>query len=378
MDYIHIVEILFTFIVGFSLNMMVLPNISLVSLRKRLFDKVDDRKVHTAPIPRLGGVAFFPCIMVTVLLVIIFDNSWRGCNMLDVYLTTRLCALSCCLFILYLMGITDDLIGLRWRFKFVVQTLCGFLLVLSGLYFDCLYGLFGINDIPYYIGMPFTVLIVVFILNAMNLIDGIDGLASGLGIIAFFAFGYMFVRLHWWMYAFLAIASFSVLLPFFYYNVYGKINRGRKIFMGDTGSLTIGLLLATMAIRLSMSDPLKERALPGAIVLAFSFLIVPMLDVVRVVIHRLRNGKSPFLPDKNHIHHKFIALGMPQRQAMICIVGIAFAFAVANIYLVHHLSITLLFLLDVAVWTAIHCYITMKINRKNQIIKKQPYRKDNL
>lgn len=364
MDYIHIVEILFTFIVGFSLNMMVLPNISLVSLRKRLFDKVDDRKVHTAPIPRLGGVAFFPCIMVTVLLVIIFDNSWRGCNMLDVYLTTRLCALSCCLFILYLMGITDDLIGLRWRFKFVVQTLCGFLLVLSGLYFDCLYGLFGINDIPYYIGMPFTVLIVVFILNAMNLIDGIDGLASGLGIIAFFAFGYMFVRLHWWMYAFLAIASFSVLLPFFYYNVYGKINRGRKIFMGDTGSLTIGLLLATMAIRLSMSDPLKERALPGAIVLAFSFLIVPMLDVVRVVIHRLRNGKSPFLPDKNHIHHKFIALGMPQRQAMICIVGIAFAFSVANIYLAHHLPITLLFLLDVTVWTAIHCYITAKINRK--------------
>lgn len=377
MSFIHIAEILLILIVGFFLNIALLPKISLVSFRKRLFDKVDERKIHTAPIPRLGGVAFFPCITVTVLLAIICDNLWQGCNMLDLDMTTRLFAMICCLFMLYLMGITDDLIGLRYRLKFIVQILCGFLLVLSGLYFDSLYGLFGIHDIPCYIGMPFTVLIVVYILNAVNLIDGIDGLASGLGIIAFFAFGCMFARLQWWMYAFLAFASFSVLLPFFYYNVYGKINRGRKIFMGDTGSLTIGLLLAVMAIRFSMSDPMKELAFPGAIVMAFSFLIVPMLDVVRVVIHRLRSGKSPFLPDKNHIHHKFMALGMPQRQAMACIVGVAFAFAVVNICLVHYFSTTLLFLLDVAVWIIMHCCITVKINRKYKL-KNQLYRKNNL
>lgn len=377
MDSIHIAEVLLTLIVGFFLSMTLLPKISLVAFRRRLFDKVDGRKIHTASIPRLGGVAFFPCITVTVLLAIIFDNLCRGCNMLDLNLTIRLFAMICSLFMLYLMGITDDLIGLRYRFKFIIQILCGFLLVLSGIYFDNLYGLFGVYDIPYYIGMPFTVLIAVYILNAVNLIDGIDGLASGLGIIAFFAFGCMFARLQWWMYAFLAFASFSVLLPFFYYNVYGKINRGRKIFMGDTGSLTIGLLLAVMAIRLSMSDPAKELVFPGTIVMAFSFLIVPMLDVVRVVIHRLRSGKSPFLPDKNHIHHKFMALGMPQHQAMACIVGIAFAFAIVNICLAHYFSVTLLFLLDVAVWTAMHCCITVKINRKHKL-ENQLYRKNNL
>lgn len=215
--------------------------------------------------------------------------------------------------------------------------------------------------------MPFTVFVIVYILNAINLIDGIDGLASGLSIISFLAFSCMFIHLQWWMYAFISLAAFSVLLPFFYYNVYGKIYRGRKIFMGDTGSLTIGMLLAVMVIRLSMSDPVKESAFPGSIVIAFSFLIVPMFDVIRVVIHRLRNGKNPFLPDRNHIHHKFIALGMSQRKAMVSIIIMAAFFALGNCFLIHCLSVTNLFLLDVAVWTVIHCYITMKIKRKHKV-----------
>ena len=275
----------------------------------------------------------------------------------------------CGLFLLYLTGMMDDLIGVRYRSKFLIQILCGILLVASGLCFDNLYGLFGIEAMPYYIGAPFTVFIIVYILNAINLIDGIDGLASGLSIIAFFAFGCMFIRLQWWMYAFICLATIGVLLPFFYYNVYGNVHRGRKIFMGDTGSLTIGMLLAVMAIRLSMSDPLKESTFPGAVVIAFSFLIVPMLDVVRVVLHRWRERKPLFLPDRNHIHHKFIALGLSQRQAMACIIGIALSFAVVNVFLIHCLSTTILFLLDVAVWTVLHCYITVRINRKNKLEK---------
>ena len=134
--------------------------------------------------------------------------------------------------------------------------------------------------------------------------------------------------------------------------------------MGDTGSGTIGLLLAVMAIHLSMFDPVKEITFPGAIVTAFSFLLVPMLDVVRVVLHRLRNHKPPFLPDKNHIHHKFIALGMSQRRALSFILSIAWAFIAVNAVLASHMSVTVLFLLDVAVWTAMHFYITAKISKR--------------
>ena len=365
MDILHFIEFAFTVIVGWTLSAMIIPRISLVSFRRRLFDSVDERKLHTAHIPRLGGIAFFPCITVTVSLAIIGYNLWQGYNILDMDLTNRLLSMLCCLFILYLIGMMDDLIGVRYRSKFVVQILCGLLMLISGLCCDTLFVLFGIYVIPYYIGVPFTVFVIVYILNAINLIDGIDGLASGLSIIAFLAFGCMFIRLQWWMYAFISLAAFGVLLPFFYYNVYGKIHRGRKIFMGDTGSLTIGMLLAVMAIRLSMSDPMKESVFPGVIVTAFSFLIVPMLDVVRVVLHRWRNRKPLFLPDKNHIHHKFIALGMSQRKAKACIISLALASAVVNVFLIHYLSTTTLFLLDVAVWTVLHCYITIKIKRKN-------------
>lgn len=369
MEYISIIEFCIVIIVGCLLSAMILPKISLVAFKKRLFDEVDERKMHTIPIPRLGGLAFFPCITVAVSLSIICHNLWVGNNLLDIYQTTRLLTMVSCLFMLYLMGIMDDLIGVLYRSKFVIQIFCGVLLVASGFYFDSLHGLFGIQEIHPVIGMPFTVLIIVYILNAFNLIDGIDGLASGLSMIAFFAFGCMFASLRWWMYTYIAFGAFSVLIPFFYYNVFGSIGRGRKIFMGDTGSLTVGFLLAVLAIRLSMADPEKERIIPGAIVIAFSFLIVPMLDVVRVVIHRLRSGKNPFLPDRNHIHHKFIALGMSQRKAMISIVILAALFALGNYFLIHSLSVTSLFLLDVAVWTVMHCYITVKINRKHKAEK---------
>ena len=362
MDLIHIAEIIMAGSAGLVLSAVVLPRISLVSFRCRLFDQTGGRKLHTVPIPRLGGVAFFPCIMMSVLSVIVFHNLRWGGNLLDASLTVHLFVLICSLFLLYLMGMMDDLVGVRYRSKFVVQGICGAALAASGFCIDHFHGLFGIHAVPAVVGIPFTVLVIVFILNAVNLIDGIDGLASGLGMIAFLVFGCMFARLSWWVYAYISFASFGVLVPFFRSNVFGNAGRGRKIFMGDTGSLTIGLLLAVLAIRLGMTDPVKDLVFPGAIVTAFSCLIVPMLDVVRVVIHRLRTGNSPFLPDRNHIHHKFIALGMTQRRAMVTIVGIALLFAVSNVLLVRVLSTTLLFLLDVAVWTVMHCIITVRIN----------------
>lgn len=361
-------ETVAAFTVSCLLSATIIPKISLIAFRRRLFDPLDGRKLHTAHIPRLGGVAFFPCITVPISLVIACHNLCTDSNLLSHEQSTCLLTLFGCLFMLYLMGMKDDLIGMRYRAKFAVQTLCSILLVTSGFCFDNLYGLFGIHELPLYAGIPFTVFVIVYIMNAINLIDGIDGLASGLSMIAFLAFGCMFVRLHWWLYAFISFAALGVLIPFFYYNMFGQTRRGRKVFMGDTGSLTIGLLLAVMAIHLSISDPVKEKLFPGAIVTAFSFLLVPMLDVVRVVLHRLRNHKPPFLPDKNHIHHKFIALGMSQHQALGFILGIACIFILANAFLAPYLSVTMLFLLDVAAWTVMHFYITAKILKKEKSI----------
>lgn len=375
MNVTHCAEIIISLLVGSFLSNFVLPRISLVAFKKRLFDSVNCRKIHTAHIPRLGGLAFFPCITVTILSLILWHNFWEKSNLLGNSQSIQLASIVCGLFMVYLMGMMDDLIGVRYRSKFIVQIICSFILIGSHLYIDTLGGLFGITSLPLYISLPFTILLIVYILNAINLIDGIDGLASGLSIIAFLAFGTIFIKLSWWLYAYMSFAALGVLLPFFYYNVFGKSKRGRKLFMGDTGSLTIGMLLAVMAIKLSKADLDKDVLLPNAIVLAFSFLIVPLLDVVRVVLHRIREKKSPFLPDKNHIHHKFIALGMTQRQAMISIVSISLLYAFFNIIMIHYCNITLLFSLDILTWTIMHCIITYKINKLirmnklNKIIK---------
>lgn len=137
-------ETLAAFAVSCLLSAMIIPKISLIAFRRRLFDPLDDRKLHTTHIPRLGGIAFFPCIIMPISLVIACHNLCTDSNLLSWEQSTCLLTLFSCLFMLYLMGMRDDLIGMRYRAKFIIQTLCGLLLVASGFCFDNLYGLFGI------------------------------------------------------------------------------------------------------------------------------------------------------------------------------------------------------------------------------------------
>ncbi|HBO10205.1 MAG TPA: undecaprenyl-phosphate alpha-N-acetylglucosaminyl 1-phosphate transferase, partial [Barnesiella sp.] len=250
------------------------------------------------------------------------------------------------------------------RQKFIVQIFCAILLVSSGLWINNLYGIFGIYELPPVVGLPFTVFTIVFITNAINLIDGIDGLASGLSGIALLFFTILFIYQREWLYAALAIVTLGTIIPFFYYNVFGNPNRGRKIFMGDTGSLTIGFVLSILAIRLSMYDNSVSYHIPDVIVVAFSLLITPVFDVVRVILHRARFGKNIFRPDKNHIHHKFLALGFSHRAAMITILLISAGFAAMNLLLLTHVNINLLLFLDIFIWTIMQLYLTKKINKK--------------
>lgn len=170
-----------------------IPQILIVSFRKRLFDYADERKVHTGVVPRLGGVAFVPSIIVTVAFVIglnaLLLPESRHCFFNGKQLAFGVCAM----LLLYFEGIMDDLVGLRYRTKFVFQIFSAILIVASGVWLNDFYGLFGVYAVSPYFGMPFTVLIIVFLINAINLIDGIDGLASGLSIVASFFFGLMFV-----------------------------------------------------------------------------------------------------------------------------------------------------------------------------------------
>ena len=290
------------FIVAVAIAMMVLPNILLISHKKRLFDMPDERKVHHAPIPRLGGLAFFPVMLITMggLMLIAYLLGYNSKSMQG-EVPYEFLALLVGSMMLFLVGLADDLIGVGYKKKFLVQILAASLLVASGVWIKSLDGLFGVYQVSPWFGMPFTVLIVVYVTNAINLIDGIDGLASGLCAISLVALAGLHVWLGLYSYALLCISALGVIIPFWYYNVFGNEMRGRKLFMGDSGSLSLGYIISFLMIHLSTVDVHPRAVSDYNMVLAFTTMLVPLLDVVRVVGHRLRNKKNPFLPDKNHL-----------------------------------------------------------------------------
>ena len=363
----NVVFIIISFVISVYIAKLIIPRILLISFRKKLFDIPDERKLHKRAIPRLGGVSFFPTILFSCSAVLVIRSlTGYGISVLSAtYILPEFLVLICGMVLLYLTGIADDLVGVRYRQKFVVQIICAVLFPMVGLWINDFYGLFGIDCVPAWLGISFTILTVVFITNAINLIDGIDGLASGLSSVSLLVFGFLFIEKGLWIYGMLAFSTFGVLIPFFYYNVFGSAEHARKIFMGDTGSLTLGYILSFLAIKYSQKSEFILMT-QGAFVIAFSTLIVPCFDVVRVVIVRICNGKSPFEPDKNHIHHQFLAMGFTVRKSMLLILLVSCVFSVMNILLMPCVDNTLMLVGDIIVWIGLNLWWS-KIRRKKGV-----------
>lgn len=359
--------VILAFVSAVTLGRIIIPNVLIISMRKRLFDVPDERKVHKRPVPRLGGVTFFPvilfslCVFTALRLVLGRGPQEREAETL----MSEFLFLMGGLTLLYIIGIGDDLVGVRYRRKFLVQIVSAAMFPLAGLYINNFYGLFGIYLIPAAVGIPLTMLLVVFITNAINLIDGIDGLASGLSMVALLVFGVLFVHFQMWSYAMLAFVTVGVIIPFFSYNVFGNADMGRKIFMGDTGSLTLGFILSFFVIKYSMYEPdMLLRVKSSPVLVSFSVLMVPCLDVVRVVLRRARNRRPLFMPDKTHIHHKFLEMGFSPRKAMVTIQLMSACFCAFTITAIQYMNNTLVFVIDVVAWTLLHLWF-------NQVIKKR-------
>ena len=346
-----------------------IPQILLISFRRKLFDEPNERKIHTSTVPRLGGIAFMPGMFLAIALVCGLDAMFGddvicsaiGQNQLAIIFSY------CAITTLYLTGVADDLVGVRYRAKFIIQITCAIMLIAGGLWVDNFHGILGINEVPWWIGYPITVLTVVFIINSVNLIDGIDGLASGLSACAMIVYGCVMFSVGEYIYSALAFTTLGVLVPFFYYNVFGDANKQHKIFMGDTGSLTVGLVICVLALKLlnTGSDEMPIGAFSGNLLMvAAAPLLIPCFDVIRVYLGRVRNGKNPFLPDKTHIHHKLLAIGMNQRVAMITIVSTSIFFSCLFVFLSSFVDVTLLIIVGGAMFTLINIRISKIIRRK--------------
>lgn len=357
--------LLAAFFVSTIVAMLVLPNILLISHKKKLFDMPDKRKVHHAPIPRLGGLSFFPVMLITMGgLVLIYHLMGLSSRSMHGEVPYEFLALLVGSMMLFLVGLADDLIGVGYKKKFLVQIVAASLLVASGVWIKSLDGFFGIYQLSPWVGMPFTVLIVVYVTNAINLIDGIDGLASGLCGISLVALAGLHIWLHLFSFALLCIAALGVIIPFWFYNVFGNAMRGRKLFMGDSGSLSLGYIISFLMIHLSTVDVNPHVVSDYNMVFAFTTMLVPLLDVVRVVGHRLRNKKNPFLPDKNHIHHKLLRCGLRVRQVMVSICLLSLMFILINVTLIGDINITYILGIDIVVWIVFHLILDVILHTR--------------
>lgn len=352
---------------AFLLTGILIPQILLIAFRRKLFDNHDERKIHKGAVPRLGGIAFVPSILFSVVLVIGLGLNFENAEMYGALMhsVVPLLFLICTLMLLFLVGIADDLIGVRYLSKLMFQIVCAILTVVSGAAVVNLYGFLGLWLLPNWFGWLTTGFLVVYIVNALNLIDGIDGLCSGLAAIALFFYGSVFYFAGSYIYSMIAWATFGTLVPFFYFNMFGDPERRKKIFMGDTGSLTIGMVIVFLAVEITRL-PKGPDILAGVnpVIMAFAPLILPMFDVIRVFNHRVQNHRSPFMPDKCHIHHKLLALGVTQRRALGLILLGAVAFLLINLSLSPFVNVNVLVCGDILAWILVNIILTKAIRRR--------------
>lgn len=370
MIYEYLILSVITIILCSILSAVIIPRIVKYAHSNKLLDQPNNRKVHSEPIPRLGGLCFLPVTAVVLMFEILLVNRFFPNYGIEAGMMTtqHLSAYFVGAIALYAVGLIDDVIGLSFKSKFAAQIFSAIALCVGGLWIANGQNVFGIGEMPYWIGMPLTVFYVVYVTNAVNLIDGIDGLASGLSCISLFVIILMGFLTENYVCVLFSSAFLGTVVAFFYFNVF---NHKNKVFMGDTGSLSLGFALSFLTIPFMQKDVHVVCEVKNLGIIVVSTLIVPLFDVVRVFISRVRDGRNPFMPDKNHIHHKLLRVGFHGKITMLILLLIQVFFISANIYLSQHINETLLIVTDIVLFCVMHIVINHFIYIKERISGKE-------
>lgn len=351
----YILAFIFSIVCGF----VFIPLIMSFCERHQLYDIPNSRKIHKNAIPRLGGISFLPSMLFAFLFVLFLMNEKDGYEKISMSIWTIYFLIS--LLLIYCIGLIDDFIGLGALPKFCVQIIAASFLPAAGLYINNLHGLFGIYDITNWIGIPLTIFLIVYINNAINLIDGIDGLSAGISIIALIGFFFCSIKENMWLYAILISGLIGILIPFLYFNLFGDATKNKKIFMGDSGSLTLGFIMGFLIIKFSMDNPHVLPFTSNSHILAITLLIVPIFDTARVILVRIKHHRNIFQSDKNHIHHKLIRAGLSQHQTLATILCISLFYIFLNMTLYWYINISFIFIIDIFLWIITNYYINKGI-----------------
>jgi len=297
---------LLCFISAFIVTLIAIPPIISMVKKYHLYDMPDARKEHSYPIPTMGGIAVMAGMMIALFLWFPFSS---GVEQICFFFSIA---------VLFGLGIMDDLKDLPAKYKFIIQVGLASLIALSGIRITSFDGLFGLAELPISAQYTFTILAIVGITNAFNLIDGIDGLAGGLGFMSLVTLGLFLTLSGDSNTALVAFALAGGIFAFLYFNF-----NPARIFMGDTGSLVLGFVIAVLSVRLIQVNVFAANSLlPHAPVFVFGIVFIPVFDTLRVFALRIWNGRSPFVADKTHIHHLLTSQGFSHGFAarVICFI----------------------------------------------------------
>ena len=325
---------------SFLLTFYTIPTVVKISRRKNLMDEPGARSSHLRKIPNLGGISMFYSLAVCA--------SIFAFELFEMYKF-----LFASLVILLYIGVMDDIVVMRAYKKLFAQIVVTSLMVIgSDVRIRSFFGLFGIYELNYFFSVAISIFTFIVLINAFNLIDGIDGLAGGYSILCSAMFGISYYRLGEYNYPLVVLSGVIIgsVIGFLYFNLSNY--RNNKIFMGDTGSMILGFLLAFTAI--SFIDIFIDKKLPeipryylqSAPAIAMAILILPIIDTLNVFMIRICNGKSPLVADKNHIHHSLLKLGLTHRRSTAYIL-MYYLFIVSVAYFFRHINVNVLLLIIV-------------------------------
>ena len=310
--------ILIPAILAFLGTLWIHPKILKISIMKNLVDNPDARKLQRNPVPVMGGIAVF------------FGIAIGLCSSQTMFNSPNIFMLFTAMLVMLYVGTIDDIISLTPTIRFIIEiAIIMWLMTVSNTSMDCFWGLWGVHTIPLWLAWPLTIFAAVGITNAINLIDGVNGLSSGFCFMASVLFAIMFYNCDNTIMTTLAISAAGAIIPFFFHNVFGNSTR---MFIGDGGTLVIGTMMSMFVINLVNSNSLagnfaKENL--GLIPFSIAVLSIPVFDTLRVMSMRIIRGGSPFSPDKTHLHHMFIDFGFSHIATTISILSLNFIIVAA-------------------------------------------------
>lgn len=349
----HLLQFIFYFLGVFILSYFLIPKIRAKVLKLNLKDTPDIRSSHVIPVPTFGGVVFY----ISYILVLFFAQSLDS-NHVSI---TLIASIS----ILFFTGLLDDFKNLTPKIKFLCQIVGVALLMFQPDFrILSLHGFMGIYEIPLYVSVGGSMFFLLGLINAFNLIDGIDGLTGITGVIVASFYSYLLYNLGYFFYLSLSLATIATLLAFLRFN----FSNTRKIFMGDTGSLVIGLVLGVLTLKLLSVDDTAYGSLSfyraQLPLFLTGVLFVPLLDTMRVMFLRLTKGVSMFKPDRNHLHHIIVDFGLSHRKASFFIGIVNFTVALIMFFVIQTFnSFQSLFILGLLFLIAIMILFLMNKNK---------------